>query len=219
MKTLFATFASMSALALAAPASVAYAGPPTFQQIDPTATTYVFALGGDYTQYFGAVDDVTGFVHAVELTLPPTAVPTSTSGCDASDFGGFTAGRIALMQRGGCTPGQKAVNAFAAGAIGALIFNEGQPGRVDAIEFSYPGFAAPIPTFNLSFALGQSLAEALGEGSVRVRMVTEEEYFRASPVGSVPEASTWALLMAGFGLAGVGLRRRRAAAATLKAHP
>lgn len=65
-------------------ASAASAGPPTFQQIDPTTATYVFAPGGDYTQYFSVVDDVAGFIEAVDLTLPPMAMPTSASGCGAA---------------------------------------------------------------------------------------------------------------------------------------
>jgi aminopeptidase Y len=39
---------------------------------------------------------VTAQVQAVDLVLPPTPAPSSTSGCEASDFAGFVAGRIAL---------------------------------------------------------------------------------------------------------------------------
>ncbi len=52
----------------------------------------------------------------------------STSGCEASDFAGldFTGENdIALMQRGACAFGDKALNAQAAGAEGAIIFNQG----------------------------------------------------------------------------------------------
>jgi hypothetical protein len=50
------------------------------------------------------------------------------SGCEAGDFTGFTAGHIALMQRGSCPFAQKVTNAQAAGAVGAIIFNSGTPG-------------------------------------------------------------------------------------------
>src|SRR5688572_30602586 len=50
---------------------------------------------------------------------------TSTSGCEAADFAGFPAGNIALLQRGTCTFEIKAENAAAAGAVGIVIFNQG----------------------------------------------------------------------------------------------
>ena len=42
---------------------------------------------------------------------------------------GSSAGNIALIQRGTCTFAQKVANAEAAGAVGVVIFNEGNPGR------------------------------------------------------------------------------------------
>ena len=41
---------------------------------------------------------------------------SSTSGCEAADFAGFTAGNIALIQRGTCSLRIEADNAAAAGA-------------------------------------------------------------------------------------------------------
>lgn len=199
----------MAALVLAAFASSALAQPPTFQQIGPNVRTYVFAQGGDYTQYFGPIAEVIATVEAVALTLPPTVTPTSTSGCFAADFVGFTPGRIALMQRGGCTPGEKAINAAAAGAVGALVFNEGQIGRTEANSYSYGGFEPAIPTFSLSFALGYDLAMALSEGPVTLRMVTYERMVDAPLLSAVPEPEVWSIMIFGFALVGAGLRRRR----------
>ncbi|MFC7647116.1 PA domain-containing protein [Streptosporangium lutulentum] len=39
----------------------------------------------------------------VDLVLPPTPRSSSTSGCEESDFAGFTRGNIALIQRGACS--------------------------------------------------------------------------------------------------------------------
>ncbi|MBS0334781.1 MAG: PEPxxWA-CTERM sorting domain-containing protein, partial [Proteobacteria bacterium] len=39
------------------------------------------------------------------------------------------------------------------------------------------------------------------------------EGFASAPGGAAPEPATWALTIAGFGLAGAALRRRRAVAA------
>ena len=55
----------------------------------------------------------------------------STSGCTAADFAGFAAGKVALVQRGGCTFAEKAINAQTAGASAVIIFNEGNAGRTD----------------------------------------------------------------------------------------
>ena len=80
--------------------------------------------------------EATGPLVNVDLVVPmsPTAAPnTSSSGCDAADFAGFPAGGIALMQRGTCGFAVKALNAQAAGAAGAIIMNEGQPGRTGLI--------------------------------------------------------------------------------------
>ncbi len=54
-----------------------------------------------------------------------TGPGATTSGCEAADFAGMPAGSIALMQRGTCTFGQKTDNAIAAGAVAAIIFNDG----------------------------------------------------------------------------------------------
>ena len=113
---------------------------------------------------------MTGVVQAVDLVLPPTPAPSSTSGCEAADFAGFTAGNIALLQRGTCDFGVKVANAAAAGAVAAIIFNEGQPGREETLSATL-GAPAAIPTVGTSFALGSTLGgitatiavDALGE--------------------------------------------------------
>jgi hypothetical protein len=62
--------------------------------------------------------DVTASAEGMDLALPPgTEANTSTSGCEATDFSGFTTGNIAVIQRGSCSFGQKAQNAEDAGAI------------------------------------------------------------------------------------------------------
>ena len=69
--------------------------------------------------------------HSSRQGRRPAARPgnTSTSGCEASDFAGFPAGNIALLQRGTCTFEIKAENAAAAGAVGIVIFNQGNTTR------------------------------------------------------------------------------------------
>ena len=138
-------------------------GPSALQQIAPNAVTYV--EGTD----FGAVTqsdagDVTANVTAVDLQLG--LGNTSTSGCEAADFNGFTAGNIALLQRGTCTFEIKAENAAAAGAVGIVIFNQGNTAGDDrqgipAVTLSANNTSG-IPVIGTTYALGAQLAGLQG---------------------------------------------------------
>ena len=97
-------------------------GPSVLQQTAPGTITYVEDVD------FGVIDqsdpgDVTAAVTGVDLQFG--LGNTSTSGCEAADFAGFPVGNIALLQRGVCTFELKAENAAAAGAVGIVIFNQG----------------------------------------------------------------------------------------------
>jgi len=97
------------------------------------------------------------------FVLPPTPTSSSTSGCTSADFNPSTmTGKIALIQRGGCNYGVKVLNAQAAGAVGVVIFNEGNPGRTAVINGSLLDannnpFTPTIPVAFTSFDIGQSL--------------------------------------------------------------
>jgi hypothetical protein len=115
------------------------------------------------------------------------------------------------LQRGTCNFSVKIHNATAAGAIGALVFNEGQANRVDPIEPSLgPGEIATIPWFFTSFEVGNDLATLLNSypTSVIVRMRTEETDTTAPSggPGAVPEPSAWAMMLLGFGFVGGAMR-------------
>jgi Zn-dependent M28 family amino/carboxypeptidase len=66
------------------------------------------------------------------------------------------AGRIALMQRGTCTFRVKALNAQAAGASAAVIFNRGG-GKNGPINGTLGSPGVAIPTIGVSFAVGGEL--------------------------------------------------------------
>lgn len=116
-----------------------------------------------------------GTVEAVDLQLPPAAEDnSSTSGCEPEDFDSFTAGAIALLQRGSCTFDSKVRNAEAAGAVAVLIFNEGQPGRRGAFGGNLDVSDPPeIPVLSLSFVEGESLAAEGGEVDIDVQTLVE----------------------------------------------
>ena len=141
---------------------------PEFEQTSPDATTYVH--GDDFeTMTFSGSGDVTAPTQGVDLALADPAA--STSGCEAEDFAGFTAGNIALIQRGTCTFADKATNAVAAGAVGVVVFNQGNGAdRSGVVAGTLGGDVVDIPVIGTSFAIGQDLADP--DGTV-VRIFTQ----------------------------------------------
>ncbi len=138
-------------------------GPSALQQTAPGQVTYVEDVD------FGVVEqsdpgDVTAAVTPVDLQLG--LGNTSTSGCEAADFAGFPAGNIALLQRGSCTFEIKAENAAAAGAVGIVIFNQGD--TADAARQGIPAVTltanntSGIPVLGTTYALGETLANTSG---------------------------------------------------------
>ncbi|MCX5377651.1 M28 family metallopeptidase [Streptomyces sp. NBC_00091] len=109
------------------------------------------------------------------ITAPVAVVPVDadgTNGCDAADFaaGAFT-GKIALVKRGGCTFATKQANAAAAGAAGAVIYNN--------IAGSLNGTlgdanAGKIPTGGVTQEEGEKLAAEAAAGPVEVTLDIRE---------------------------------------------
>jgi Zn-dependent M28 family amino/carboxypeptidase len=145
------------------------------QQVTPTPTSYPpNDLAGFATMTFSGNGDVIAAVQAVDVIIPPGPTPnTSNSGCEAADFAGFVPGNIALIQRGTCTFGEKAQNAEAAGAVGVIIFNEGQPGRTDAFVGTLGGPVVTIPVVGTSFAIGEELYTLTLAGTVTVHLAVD----------------------------------------------
>jgi Zn-dependent M28 family amino/carboxypeptidase len=138
--------------------------PAVFAQVAPAAKTYT--EGTDYsTATYSGSGDATGRVVAVDVVEPPAATPSSTSGCEESDFAGLPAGSVALLQRGTCDFGLKAQNASRAGAAAAIIYNEGQPGRTDMLSPTLGEYEVTIPVVGVSYAFGRALVGT----TVRVR--------------------------------------------------
>ncbi|MEV4172037.1 M28 family metallopeptidase [Nonomuraea sp. NPDC049709] len=142
--------------------------PPVLDLTAPTSKSFV-PNQDFFTFQPSPAGDVTAQVQAVDVTLPPTPAPSSTSGCEASDFAGFVAGRIALIQRGTCAFAQKIRNAGFAGASGIIVFNEGQPGRTDAFPLDIGEWRAGVPMVFASFAVGNELAATAG-ATVRLKV-------------------------------------------------
>ncbi len=142
--------------------------PPTLNQTAPNPKTYV-PTDEFVTFEPSTPGDVTAQVQAVDVVLPPTPTPTSTSGCEIADFAGFVPGRIALVQRGTCPFITKVLNAAAAGASAVIVFNEGQPGRTDPFPVDLAEWRAGIPMVFASFGVGNELASTPG-ATVRLKV-------------------------------------------------
>jgi Zn-dependent M28 family amino/carboxypeptidase len=147
-------------------------GPSTFERLTPTARTYV--RDTDYSiMDHSASGDVTGSVVPTnDIQIPPSTTPSSTSGCERSDFPAETENNVALIQRGTCDFAVKVQNAEAAGAVAAIIFNEGQEGRTGIINGSL-GAPAGIPALDTTFAVGEELYELANAGDTTVHIVTQ----------------------------------------------
>jgi len=149
------------------------ASPPVLAQISPNPATYIDGVDYDTMQYSGS-GDVTAPLVAVGLVVPSSVPSSNTSGCEAADFAGFPAGAIALMQRGTCGFNVKVVNAQAAGARAAIIFNEGTIGVPDRNNLLNGTLGAPgtasIPAIGTTFALGDNLRNGVLNGTTNRTM-------------------------------------------------
>ncbi|GGE95423.1 M20/M25/M40 family metallo-hydrolase [Mycetocola zhadangensis] len=133
------------------------------QQLTPTPTTYGYQV--DFVEAANASEgDVSAAVEAVDINL--TGDRASTSGCEAADFADFTIGAIALVQRGTCDFRVKADNALAAGAVGVIIFNQGNdvPGedRLGLFGGTLGDTIFELPVATTTFALGEQFATTEG---------------------------------------------------------
>ena len=155
--------------------------PPVLERTlaDGTTKSYVNALNltGDFSQMtWGHTGDLTAQVIPVNrITVPPVGTQDGTrAGCAMSDFPATVSGNIALVQRGGCTFLEKAINARANGAKAVFIMNEGQaplrtaPGTTTngttftrVVGQTYPGLMAAT----LSYATGKEFYDAAQAGT------------------------------------------------------
>lgn len=144
------------------------AGDGILQAIAPTPTDYVWEE--DFT-YLSQTEpgDVSGTAVAVDVQLGPDN--TSTSGCEPEDFTDFPAGSVAVIQRGACAFGQKATNAANAGAVGVVIFNQGNTEDRKGLINATLGddYAGGIPAVFTTYDIGAGWVE---QPELQLRVVT-----------------------------------------------
>jgi hypothetical protein len=134
----------------------------------------------------------------VDVVLPPPDGANLTdSGCEASDFAGFPAGGVALLQRGTCTFASKVRNAADAGAAAVLIFNEGGAGRTGVVEGDLGDVSdLSLPVLGLSHDEGAVLAAA--RPNVRVVVASQTSVVMAQNVwADLPGSGPGVLVVGG----------------------
>ena len=141
-------------------------------RVSPSPETYTPQTDFLTMDYSGSGDVTANLTATNDVVIPPgTAPSTSNSGCEDSDFPAGTAGTIVLIQRGTCTFFEKALNAQEAGAVGVIIFNEGQPGRDETLAGTLGATEEiTIPVTGTSFAIGEELYTLLQGDPVRMHM-------------------------------------------------
>ncbi|KAK4121919.1 Zn-dependent exopeptidase [Parathielavia appendiculata] len=96
-----------------------------------------------------------------EATKPLVAV--ANLGCDVADYPATISGNIALISRGSCTFAQKSLNAKAAGAVGAVVYNNVAGELSGTLGEPFLEYA---PVVGLSQEDGTALLEKLAAGEV-----------------------------------------------------
>ena len=120
--------------------------------------------------------DVSGTVVPVDINLSTETNRANSSGCEVTDFEGLDfsgEADIALLQRGTCPFSTKVVNAEAAGAEAAVLFNQGDDNpaagdRLGPVSPTLAPFTVGIPAVGTTFAAGEALAQAGATASVVV---------------------------------------------------
>jgi Zn-dependent M28 family amino/carboxypeptidase len=139
--------------------------PGTEAQSGTTDSDFI-AFGGSPT---ATLDDVR-VVPVGGIVIPSPG--GTASGCAATDYSAAVAGAVALIQRGTCPFVNKIQLAVEAGAVGVIIFNEGNTPERQNPEYFDLGGDLGVPVVLASTALGTELYNAAQTGPVTVDFST-----------------------------------------------
>jgi Zn-dependent M28 family amino/carboxypeptidase len=169
---------------------------PVLDPTDPDLPAYTPGDTPDddfATMSYSGSGDVTAPLQAVGGIIIPSP-GGSTSGCTAEDFADFEAGNIALIQRGTCPFRQKVENAQAAGAVGVVIFNEGNvvpdDDRVGNLFGTLDPPQVDIPVVGTSFAVGEELYNRLQQGPVTLRLAVDSTVEQRTTENVIADTTT-----------------------------
>jgi PKD repeat protein len=137
---------------------------------ESVAGTYDFALGrchngcGDLASCFGGpLSQMAPVESDLELVNDPNPDQGEDSSMGCNPLEGFTAGNIAIVRRGGCQFGTKALNAETAGAAGVVIVNSQPAQNIHSISIGGgdDGDQVTIPVILVSYENGEALITEL----------------------------------------------------------
>jgi len=168
-----------------------------------TAQTFETAGGAGGSFYFGAPLEIDGNTYAGAPNTQAGAFLACRSGrCVANSFDGqtFRVTLGALVAAAGAY-----VSGFSDAWRVRADFFSGAGLLLGSVERQGSGFA---PSF-AGFATGGALIERVNfvDLTSDFRTIAIDDFTTIAAPAPVPEPATWALLIAGFGLAGIGLRR------------
>jgi Zn-dependent M28 family amino/carboxypeptidase len=125
----------------------------------------VMANGTGSLTVNNAVVDTELFEYSPSGQVTADLVVVNNFGCDAADYPASVSGKIALISRGTCEFGAKSARAGAAGAVGALIYNNA-PGALSGTLGAPPRPEGPyVATLGLSQEQGQAYAAQIAAGT------------------------------------------------------
>ncbi|KAG2412996.1 hypothetical protein HFD88_010555 [Aspergillus terreus] len=114
-------------------------------------------------------------IDATTMTYSPSLKETTAEvvvvpglGCSAADYPADVAGKIALVQRGSCTFGEKSVYAAAANAAAAIVYNNVDGSLSGTLGAATSELGPYAPIVGISLADGQNLVSLAQAGPLTV---------------------------------------------------
>lgn len=175
---------------------LAFSGPAPaalVEQVSPTVVIYMPETDYEPMTYSG-IGDVTATLESLS---------GSSLGCAATDFAGFTIGRIALVERGSCSFQLKAENALAAGAVAIVVYNSAGGGDAGFDPTLTSAFGGGLLAIGLDRSIGLGFLLSTEQEVMHIRL-------DAADVRPVPEPGALAMVaLALLALSASAQRRRR----------
>jgi minor extracellular serine protease Vpr len=124
------------------------------------------------------------------VAMARTGTSSSTSDACAALPAGSLTGKVALIRRGTCSFYQKAINAYNAGAVGVVLYNN-TTGRVSPTVAGTP--AVTIPVVAITAADGVTINGRLASGDVTMTWTDEVDSFPFTTGGLISYFSSYGL--------------------------